>query len=208
MNQPTYLIVSKNSPSSMKALDDLKQAIDIEPQLKVLVIEEHNEILPHHPSLTKLVKNKAVQMEKKPIIMPSIAHFNHQQKEFINHEGKDYLQFISNFIRDKKKHIMDQHLAHVNSHPPQIKHSIIQSERMANHIKSHSASLPVGHQAKSYSDHHDHLKRHYAMANDSNVTFNQNMLQVAKLQAQQIFDKTVTDETIRIEEFKAKNVKK
>jgi len=203
MNQPTYLLVSKNSPSCVQALEDLKNIIDIEPQLKVLYIEDHNEILPHHPTLSKLVKNRASQIEKRPMMMPSVAHFNHGVKEYTLHDRSDYLQFISNFIRDKKKQIMDQHLAHINSHPPMINQAIFHADKMFNHVKAHNESLPVGHLQQSIEHNLEHANRNTGLKVNPHVSFTNNMIQHAKLQAQHIYDKTLAKEKENIERFKS-----
>jgi hypothetical protein len=203
MNQPTYLLVSKNSPSCIQALEDLKNIIDIEPQLKVLWIEDHNEVLPHHPTLTKLIKNRISEIEKRPMLMPSIAHFNLGMKEYTHHDRSDYLQFISNFIRDKKKQIMDQHLAHINSHPPMINQAVFHSEKMLNHVKAHAESLPTGHFQQSIENHLEHTNRNYGLKSNPHVSFTNNMMQHAKLQAQHIYDQTLAKEKENIERFKS-----
>jgi hypothetical protein len=205
--QPAYLLCSRSSSSCVKALKDLESVIPLEPQIKVLWIEDHSEILPHHKSLHGIVYQKKSTIEQTPMTLPSIAHFNNEKQSFLHYEGRHYLEFISNFIRDKRTNLMKVHLDQVKPLPNQIIQSGSTLQKMLNHSIRHYEALPVGHVEKAVTQQWEHTTRYNDMANNPHSSIMKNITNHAQIQAKKLYDQTLEEEQKKLEEFVKNNPK-
>ena len=205
--QPAYLLCSRSSPSCVQSLKDLESIIPLEPQIKVLWVEDHSEILPHHKSLHGIVYQKKSTLEEKPMVLPSIAHFNNEKQSFLHYEGRNYLDFISNFIRDKRANQMKIHLDQVKPIPNQVIQSGGVLQKMLDHNIRHHEALPAGQFNQSTIQHMEHTMRFNNMANNPHSTIMKNMTNHAQIQARKLYDQTLVEEQKKMEEFVKNNPK-
>jgi hypothetical protein len=185
---PTYILCSRESTHCVESLKALKNVIDIYPQLQEVWVEDDDEnskkiMNLSMPSLNSIIQAKKSHKNTKRMVLPSIAHFNSDKKEYLHYDGTQYLMFIHNFIRDKRSIHMKTQANHVNSlfEPVQKSHSNL--AKMVNYINEHNKSIPVGHTNQQIKDHLDNTQ---TFINNDFVT---NMIHMSHLQTQKLYDR-------------------